>query len=197
MPISNRLFGDSIPGLWSSIENLNVSKGINLNTGSYDRWRKKVCQREGKQLSFILRTNIRQETINLDDPAFDSIHVHENVDLGGIAQLARCAIDDSAESNFFPSLFFLSAHLDNFSEKAQGPLSTKDCFLFRCSHSSIHSLHLLENSQVNFIVQISNFLVRTLITRTSSTWVYHTIPYMSYTLKNRAGHFRYFFFFFQ
>ena len=28
-----------------------------------------------------------------------------------------------------------------------------------------------------------SFLVRTLITRTSSPWIYHTIPYMSYTLK--------------
>ena len=33
-----------------------------------------------------------------------------------------------------------------------------------------------------------NFLVRTLITRTSSTWVYHTIPYMSYTLKKYGKH---------
>ena len=39
-----------------------------------------------------------------------------------------------------------------------------------------------------FFREYLNFLVRPLITRSSSTWVYHTIPYMSYTLKTDVKH---------
>ena len=50
------------------------------------------------------------------------------------------------------------------------------------------SFSLLKNGQVNFIVQYLNILVRALITRTSSTWVYHTMPNMSYILKTYVKH---------
>ena len=45
----------------------------------------------------------------------------------------------------------------NFSEKAPGPLSTKDCFLFKFLTLQFTLLTLLKNSQVNFIVQIFKF----------------------------------------
>ena len=80
-----------------------------------------------------------------------------------------------------------------FSEKAQakGPKTSLNKGLFFVKMFSLFnspSSPSWKTAKSILLFKYLNFLVRTLITRTSSTWVYHTIPYMSYTLKIFVKH---------